>query len=40
MIWVFLEIVLALAAAAVIVWWTFPRKDSQASAEKERNEED
>lgn len=26
MIWVFLEILAALAIAVVIVWWTFPRK--------------
>lgn len=26
MIWVFLEILAAVAIAVVIVWWTFPRK--------------
>ena len=26
MIWVFLEILVALAIAVLIVWWTFPRK--------------
>ena len=26
MTWVFLEILLALAIAVVIVWWTIPRK--------------
>ena len=26
MVWVFLEIVVALAVAVAIVWWTLPRK--------------
>lgn len=26
MIWVFLEVLLALAVAVGIVWWTWPRK--------------
>ena len=26
MVWVFLEIVVALALAIAIVWWTLPRK--------------
>ena len=26
MVWVFLEVLAALAIAVAIVWWTFPRK--------------
>ena len=28
MFWVFFEVVLALAVAVGIVWWTFPKKKS------------
>ena len=40
MVWVFLEILVALAIAIAIVWWTFPKKDLQANAEEGRNEKD
>ena len=40
MVWVFLEIVAALAIAIAIVWWTFPKKPKagveKAPDEKER----
>lgn len=29
MVWVFLEVLLALAIAVGIVWWTLPRKPRQ-----------
>jgi hypothetical protein len=29
MVWVFLEIVVALAVAVAIVWWTLPRKPTE-----------
>jgi hypothetical protein len=34
MTWVFLEILVALAIAVVIVWWTIPRKPKEGSDEK------
>ena len=32
--WVFLEIVLALAIAVAIVWWTFPKKPKRRDEER------
>jgi hypothetical protein len=32
--WVFLEIVVALALAVAIVWWTIPKKTRRESEEK------
>jgi len=36
--WVFLEIVIALAIAVAIVWWTFPRKPRSDDATRDREE--
>ena len=33
MIWVFLEIALALAVAVAIVWWTMPRRPGKRESE-------
>jgi uncharacterized membrane protein YccC len=33
--WVFFEIVLALAVAVAIVWWTWPRKKKRPSGENQ-----
>jgi len=38
--WVFLEIVLALAIAAGIVWWTLPRKPGAKQGARGRGERD
>jgi uncharacterized membrane protein YccC len=27
--WVFLEVIVALAIAVAIVWWTFPKKEAR-----------
>ena len=32
--WVFLEILLALAIAVAIVWWTFPKKSKPGDEEE------
>jgi hypothetical protein len=37
--WVFLEIVIVLAIALAIVWWTFPRKPKSEEAARGRDEE-
>jgi len=34
--WVFLEIIVALAIAVGIVWWTFPRKPKSDDASRDR----
>jgi hypothetical protein len=34
--WVFLEIMLALAVAIAIVWWTIPKKPKRDDADGER----
>ncbi len=37
MIWVFLEVLLALAIAVGIVWWTWPRKPKAARGESRKD---
>ena len=37
--WVFLEIVIALAIAVAIVWWTFPRKPRGEAPQEESDRE-
>ena len=39
LVWVFLEILAALAIAIAIVWWTFPKKP-KGGAEKAPGEEE
>lgn len=34
MVWVFLEILAALAVAVAIVWWTMPRKPGKEGASR------
>jgi uncharacterized membrane protein YccC len=37
--WVFLEILVALAIAVAIVWWTFPRRPKSDDAARDREED-
>jgi len=39
-VWVFLEILAALAVAVAIVWWTMPRKSRKESARPGAGEEE
>jgi len=39
MFWVFLEVVLALAIAVGIVWWTMPRRPKAGAAPPPANDE-